>query len=280
MAASARNIATTMDKQPDTTSIQLAVPDIALARSPMQFKLDVTPNRQFVEHKIAGWSVGLRWLVFEFGNTLHEPDSPLLSSQRDEEYLATIEQQPFVDWMEPNYRRHLEMHELATSLGLEPGARDFPVEQILIDRLLKGIMVADGVDLHGPAERMASNEDYLQFLANSMEYMQTFVGGRRFQLTQLDRCLPELSTELPIGENAIYHGFALDLRGQLPNVILDSAVGRRLGDLVSTGLNDLDKRTITAVTVDRDETYDHRLPDGWTRLQLGPDLIQLGARSA
>lgn len=255
----------------------LTVADIPLARSPGQFKLSVSPDRQWVEHEVAAWSVGLRWLIFGFGNLPHEATSPLFAERRDEEYLAAVEQTPFQDWLMNHLDRHLQMHEVALGRGLAPGGQaDLPTEYILIDRLLKEILRADGVDIHGPAERMASNDDYLQFVANDMAYMQTWVGERRLQLTQTGRHLPEFSAEVAIG-SAIYHGFALDLGDVLPHVLLDAAVGRRLGDLVATGISELDRRLITEVVTSPDHTADRRLQDGWTRFQLNADSVEIGA---
>lgn len=255
----------------------LCVSDIGLARSPGQFKLSVSADRQWVEHEVAAWSIGLRWTVFGYGNLPHDPESRLFAAGRDELYLTAVEQTPFENWMLGHLDRHQTMHDTALRHGLAPGGEtDLPVERLLIDRLLKELLRGERIDIHGPAERMASNDDYLQFLANDLQYMQTWVGERRFQLRQMDDHLPELSAEVTIG-GAVYHGFALDLAHALPHVLCVGAIGRRLGDLVATGLAELDRRTITEVVTSPEYTADHRLQDGWTRLELDADLVELGA---
>lgn len=262
---------------PATPAIsELALTDISVARRPGQFALKVTADRQWVTHQVAAWSVGLRWLTFEFDNTVHDPMSPLFVAGMDREYLSTVEQAPFEAWMVPNLARHQEMHEAALAWGLAPGGQhDLPLEYIQVDRLLKDMLRGDGVEMHGPAEKMANDNYYLQLVANNMHHMQTYVGDMRFQLSQVGMCLPVLSAEVPIG-TAIYRGFALDVDQGFPDVINDGVIGRPLGELVATGSVELDRRTITEVLTSWEGVPDCRLKDGWTRLQLESDLVELG----
>lgn len=263
----------------DPNTRMLALADMSLARLPGQFRLSVTSDRQWVRHEIAAWSIGLRWLTFDFENVPLDPKSPLFELRRDEAYLALVEQQSFLDWMLPHFSRHLEMHKLANSIGLASGGDGLPVEQILVDQLTKDILVADSVDLHAAADTMATDSDYIKFLCNSMNYMRTFVGARRFELTQVGDRLPELSAEVRIDEHVIYHGHALDVDLPIPLVILSRMAGRRLGDLLSTGMADLDRRVVTGVATDRDDWSARDLPDGWVRLHIEPELVPLGSRS-
>lgn len=255
----------------------LAVPDASLARMPGQFSLSFTANREFVRHEIAAWSVGLKWLVFDFGNTVRDPKSPLLKLGKDDEYLATVEQPSFEEWIRENLDRHMETHEAALLRGLVPGKGNaLPVENILIDRLLKEMVQAAGIDLHGPAEEIRSDDYYIEFLANSLEYMGGEIGGRHFQLRQAGLDLPIMSTFMPLGR-AMYGGHALDLDHQLPETICLGVVGRRLGDLVATGLPTLDARIITEVITSRDCLMDYRPYTTKTRLRFEPDLIEIGS---
>ena len=256
--------------------VQLAVADIATARIPGQFKLTIEPDRQWVRHQVVAWSVGLKWLTFEYYNTVHEVTSPLFLQQRDAEYLETVEQPTMEDWMQAHLHRHLEMHDAALLHGLTPGGgNDLPVERMLIDRLLKEMVEREGIDVHGPAEEVSSNDDYIQLLANNQEYMGRCVGDRHFQLRQLGLDLSVLSTWLPFGD-ATYCGHALDLHHQLPETICAGVIGRRLGELVDTGIPRLDDRLITEVLVGPDCVMDHWPSTSETRLYLSPDLVELG----
>lgn len=172
--------------------------------------------------------------------------------------------------------RHEAMHHAALVHDLRPGGdHDLPVERIRIDRLLKEVLVGEGAELLGIADALASDDDYLQFLCNEMNYMQREVGERRFRLTQGGDQLPELSTEVVIG-SARYHGFALDLNLTMPHVLSDGSIGRRLGELVCTGLPRLDQRIVKGVVTLHGDVVGSGLGEGWTRLQLDPDLVALG----
>jgi len=257
--------------------VQLAVTDISGARTPGQFKLTMEPNREFVGHEVVAWSVGLKWLTFFFGNTVHDITSPLFVAGRDDEYLATVEQPSMEEWINEFRQRHVETHEAALLRGLGPGGRnDLPVERITIDRLLKEMVEREGIDVRGPAEAIGSDDDYIQFLANNLEYMGMYVGDRHFQLRQLGRALPVLSTWMPLGR-AVYCGHALDLDHRLPEAICDGVAGRRLGDLIATGKPGLDARVITEVVSERVFVMDHWPSTTQTRLYLEPDLVELGS---
>ena len=260
--------------------VKLAVTDLSSARTPGQFRLTIEPDREWVRHEIVGWSVGLKWLTLVYHNTVHEPGSPLLLAGRDAEYLRTVEDPSMEAWMQGYLQWHMETHDAALLHGLSPGgANDLPVERIQIDRLLKEMAVREGVDVHGPAEEIGRDDDYIQLLANNQEYMGKFVGDRRFQLKQLGIGLPVLSTWLPLGR-ANYCGHAIDLDHKLPETICLGVIGRQLGDLVATGLPRLDARVITEVVTSSSCLMDHWPEDTKTRLYLEPDLVELGARPA
>ena len=219
---------------------------------------------------------GLRWLTFEYHNLVHNGASPLFLQGRDDEYLETVENPAMEKWMREHCHVHVVPHEAALMQGLLPGgANDLPVERILIDRLLEEMVGAEGVEVHGPAETIASNDNYLQLFANCSEYMGAYVDDRHFQLRRLGHGLPMLSTGMPLG-SASYHGHALDLRHQLPETISLGVVGRRIGDLVATGIAELDARAITGV-VTPFSCEDHWPDDAETRLYLEPDLVELGS---
>lgn len=256
--------------------VQLAVTDISSARTPGQFKLKIEPNREWVRHEVVAWSVGLKWLTFYFGNTVDNITSPLFVAGRDDEYLATVEQSSMEEWMQEHRHSHMETHEAAILRGLAPGGEnDLPVERITIDRLLKKMVKRDGIDVVGPAEAIANDEDYIQFLANNLEYMGMYVNDRYFQLRQLGLALPVLSTWMPLGR-ATYCGHALDLDYRLPEAICDGVVGRRLGDVIATGIPALDARVIAEVVSDRVFVMDHWPCTTQTRIYLEPDLVELG----
>ena len=74
-----------MKKYPSTRPqpALLAVTDISSARTPGQFRLTVEPDRQWVRHEIAAWSIGLKWLAFVYHNTVHGVTSPAFLQARD-----------------------------------------------------------------------------------------------------------------------------------------------------------------------------------------------------
>jgi hypothetical protein len=271
-------VAATAPAGPTAPAVSLAVPDASFARLPGQFNLCFSPSGEFVRHRIAAWSVGLKWLVFDYDNMVHNPASPLLKLRKFSEYLETEEQGSFEEYMREHLSRHQEMHEGALLQGLEPGpGRGLPVENILVDRLLKEMVQAADIDLHGPADTMGSDEDYIAFLASSLEYSCTRVGDRHFQLRQRGLGLPVVSTYMPIGR-ASYRGDALDLGHQVPEIICLSVAGRPLGDVVATGHPELDARVITKVVTSSLETVDHWPRTTETRFRFEPDLIELGER--
>lgn len=257
---------------------RLAVKDITTALKPGQYRMTIAPNREWVRHQIVAWSVGLKWLTFEFYNTVHNASSPVFQQGRDEEYLDTEEQPSMEKWMLPYHQCHMVTHEAALLHGLTPGGgNDLPVERIMVDRLLKEMVCREGIDLHGPAQELASDDDYLQLLAYNLEYMGTFVGDRYIQLRQVGLSLPVLSTWMPMGD-ASYCGNALDLDNELPETICLGVIGRRLGDLVATGSSELDARVITEVVASRWDVTEHWPTSTKTRLYLEPDLVELGSR--
>ena len=255
---------------------RLAVADISAARIPGQFRMTIEADRQWVRHQVVAWSVGLRWLTFEFYDIVHNAASALFVDGRDDEYLETVEAPLMEKWMGGHCHDHVVAHQAALMHGLLPGgANDLPVERILMDRLLKEMVEAEGIDVHGPVETIANNDNYTQFLANCSKYMGTYVNDRHFQLRRLGHGLPMLSTDMPLG-SASYCGHALDLGHQLPETISVGLVGRRLGDLVATGIAKLDARVVTGV-VTPPTCEDHWPADAETRLYLEPDLVELGS---
>ena len=183
------------------------------------------------------------------------------------------------NWMQHHLGRHIEMHEAALLHGLTPGGGgDLPVERMLIDRELKEMVEREGIDVHGPAEDIGSDADYIQFLCSKQVYMGKSVDGERHvQLRQSGVELPVVSTWMPLG-SAIYRGHALNLDHLLPEVLSNGVVGRQLGDLVATGNSRLDAREIIKVARSRDEFSEYMPSSMQTRLYLEPDLVELGSK--
>ncbi|TPG16516.1 hypothetical protein EAH87_14980 [Sphingomonas koreensis] len=234
-------------------------------------------DRKWVRHEIVAWSVGLKWLTFVYHHSVVDPRSPLFLQERDVEYLKTVEQPLMDEWMNEFRNRHMTTHEAAIRHGLAPGGKnDLPVERILIDRLLKEVVQCKGIDVHGLAHGLGRNDDYNQLLANNQEYMGMDVGARHFQLKQLGLGLPVLSTWMPLGQ-AYYCGHALDLEIRLPETICAGVIDRRLGDLIATGISELDARVITQVITSPLCLMDHWSINTETRLCLEPDLVEIGS---
>ena len=79
---------------------------------------------------------------------------------------------------------------------------------------------------------------------------------------------PIMETETPIGDGstASLNGNVVSVASPLPETLLTASIGRRLGELVATGIPALDERRIIDAGVDC----------GVTSITLQPDLITIG----
>lgn len=255
----------------------LAIDDISLAWIPGQYKLSLAADRFWVVHQIAIWSVGLRWLTFNYETPISPSGLRLPDSTPVDHHIATVEQPLHAQWMLEHRQDHLTAHEAALLHGLKPGGNDLPTERILIDRFLKTMAQKECIDLHGAADKAAQDANYIQFATNSFEHMNCEVDGHYFMLRRLEHELPKLSLWMSLG-GATFCGHALGLKERLPDVICDGAIGRPLGDLVATGLPELDTRVITKATTSRDEMAEDQSAAIGTLVKFEPDLVELGNR--
>ena len=70
-----------------------------------------------------------------------------------------------------------------------------------------------------------------------------------------------------LGARGQYDGTALEIDAEIPETVLAAAVGRRLGDLIATGVPSLDASVVEVATVGSFADV---------RLEFAPDLIRIG----
>jgi hypothetical protein len=148
---------------------------------------------------------------------------------------------------------------------------DVPPESVMIDKVLRSMLEREGIDLHAVAEALIRVGFYHDSIQGEMRYAWEQIDGDIYELTQDGLEPPVMSGWTTVGD-ACFHGDHLYVRELLPQTICASAVGRRLGDVVSTGMPELDSRTLLQVFTCEDQA----LPAAATRFVFAPDLVELG----
>lgn len=168
-------------------------------------------------------------------------------------------------------------HSTAITLGLvkNDACRDLPASSLLIDRLLLHRLQRSGTAIEDVMAFIHSGNARKSFIQDQDE-MYFDWNGDNFFVRHQESKLPIVSTWIDIGR-AKFNGMFLEIPDVLPEVIITTAPGRRLGEIISTGITELDRRTILQAA-----KYDRRAQrGGWhpksnTELIIEADLIQIG----
>ena len=95
-------------------------------------------------------------------------------------------------------------------------------------------------------------------------------------VTPGDDGLPVISTMVQIGRG-LFEDRVLEIPDILPEVIMTAASGRQLGEIIATGVHQLDIRRIQAIIrYDKEGQRGGWHPDSNTEILLEPDLVSLG----
>ncbi|MFW2851125.1 hypothetical protein ACM61V_04275 [Sphingomonas sp. TX0543] len=152
-------------------------------------------------------------------------------------------------------------------------ANDCLPKDVLIDRELRWLLEREGINLYRIATDIIAL-DYFYDPANSqLKQMVLQVGEYFFEIYQTGQKPAVLSTCALIGQG-LYHGDELAVWQLLPQTICDAAVGRRLGDVIRTGIPAIDGRTITSATAGG-----RGHPSPITTFAFEPDLVAIGPPS-
>ncbi len=169
----------------------------------------------------------------------------------------------------------IENGSLAQSRIIPPIPNEGAPQRVMIDRILRSILEREGTDLHAIAEVLTSLSHSHDSIHSQVGYAYKKVGDNVYDLTQRGLAPPVMSTSVLLGD-ARYHGNYLFVGELLPETLCMGAVGRRLGDVVSTGIPQIDDRLLLQVLT----CHDGWPPTAGTCFRFAPDLIELGARRA
>lgn len=151
---------------------------------------------------------------------------------------------------------------------------EVPLDGIMIDRELRWMLERDGYDLHGIAEGLITQGYGYEPKGSDVKIALQEVGDNVFELVREGLARPVMSTATLIG-TACYSGDCLFVWQLLPQTLCAGVVGRRLGDVVATGISRLDGRLILKANAC---TENYWPPTAATRFKISPDLIELGSR--
>lgn len=153
---------------------------------------------------------------------------------------------------------------------------EMSAEPVMIDRELRWMLERDGYELHGIAERLIGQDYGYEMPGSDVKIALEIVDDNAFELIKDGSGPPVMSSATRIG-TAYYHGHYLFVGQLLAQTLWAAVVGRKLGDVVSTGIRRLDDRPILeAVTC----TERYWPPTAATRFIFAPDLVELGTRPA
>lgn len=173
----------------------------------------------------------------------------------------------------------IKRHASAIRLGLvgPDGFESLPPERMLIDRTLLALVKQSGWDIFG-ASAAASARAHRAVPFRDRESMELYLADfGELTIFQYGVDAPVMHCWHPLGQ-AQYNGNLL-LPGFLPEVIVASAPGHRVGELVSTGIPDIDARRIKSVHLSRELNFsvDPWPPETGTWVTIEPDLVELGS---
>lgn len=163
----------------------------------------------------------------------------------------------------------------AEALGLvgDAGLVDLAPGRMMIDRTLLAMLETRGIDVRRAAARIAMQsegawvDDCSGMVGVKMDHGSVIA-------THEGVGLPVVRTWLAI-DIARYDGNNLVFGARLPDTLANASVGRLLGEIVDTGVHDLDRRIVTAVEV-LGPTQQGLVSDVSARIELAPDFVRLG----
>jgi hypothetical protein len=151
---------------------------------------------------------------------------------------------------------------------------DRPTRCVFIDRVLRSMLERDGFDVHDIAERLIGHGWYYDQQVSDAKMAWEEVGDDLFFLIEEDPETAVMSVSRPLGAG-YYDGTSLWLRERLPQTMCLSMMGRRLGEVIATGIPALDNRFVVEAST-CDDVDLARIKE--TRVMLAADLVQLGTR--
>lgn len=170
---------------------------------------------------------------------------------------------------------------LAKTLGLvrDGAPTNLPPSEMLIDRTLLAMLEHANVDVRRAATCMMPCRETQ--VGDELPSITIGASSGKIFARQLGIDLPIASSWVSISQEEYVHydGTYLALDGPLPDAVLTASAGLRLGDVIGTGLPDLDARIIVGI-------FDFgQHPHGITiweealllYVQLAPDHVRLGA---
>jgi hypothetical protein len=177
----------------------------------------------------------------------------------------------------PTIRLQEDRWLLARMLGLVVGDRiaDLPSDDMMVDRTMAGMLHAKGIDIRRAAALVDIEEPVV---GDELPLVMAGVNlDEPLCVRQIGTSLPVIGGWIRIGR-ACYDGTVIQLNGPVPDTIMAAAAGRRLGDVVRTGIASIDDRRILSFG---DAWSD---PFGFTtwhtgmdlEIQLSPDHVRLG----
>jgi hypothetical protein len=159
------------------------------------------------------------------------------------------------------------MEDIETPLDQPDAAEYGDLAHLSIDRRLLDVMVANR-GIRGVAARLL---DMLPRIVRSSEG-----GEEAVEADELDAELQGAANivggrgvlwfEEPVGATGQYDGMALEIEAAIPATVLAVAVGRRLGDIIATGIPSLDASVIEVVA-------EGSFAD--LRFEFAPDLVRI-----
>ena len=149
---------------------------------------------------------------------------------------------------------------------------ELPTRCIFIDRVLRSMLKRDGFDVHDIAERLIGHGWYYDQQVSDAKMAWEEVGDDLFFLIEQGPEIAVMSVSRPLG-TGYYDGTSLWLRERLPQTLCVSMIGRRLGEVIATGIPSLDDRFVVEAS-----TCDDVEPAGIKemRVMLAADLVELG----
>lgn len=237
-------------------------------------KLVVGLDEDQVWYQYETWSVSLTRYCFAREMPLHEADGllgPEFAGLPWEDVVFPMVKELFQDDLALQPGRHAS----AAALGLVrgDGYSNLPVNHMLMDRIALSMLSQSKADLCSVAEAVARTH----YMVTGPIKVKGF--ENRFYVSHSGIGLPVLSTWLPIG-NALYDG-NLVLPYELPDTMMVAACGRRVGDLISTGITGIDDRHIVSIELAEADLVNHPWPYvTGTQIAIEPDLVPFGTACA
>jgi len=187
------------------------------------------------------------------------------------------------EFLGATFRVQTDRWRLARQYGLLSDGKvsDLPVAAMLIDTTLLKMLLTKGVDIHRTADLMT--RDRYRRVGDELPFVPAGVSREAIVFARQIGIEPPIVSSwvsLARSPSISYDGTYLAFDGPLPESIIHGAPGRRLRDIVFTGIGGLDERVIKGI---------HRFgehPHGITMfeealemyVELVPDLIPLGGK--